>query len=370
MKEVCHRLKQYLDNIGFTQIYKYIVSPVFYNLSPYIITEGNLAENKIINKFLDNRDINLIKILLFLEEVDCDTLSSNEMDILIDLKKLNIVDIIDNKIVNQGYQLVSYEDMYILIDAKINFPSKGVHDVYIGFDTYNMLYYVNSQKINRKMNGLDLCTGSGVSAIYLSKFLDNVDATDISDEALKIAEFNIYLNAKDKVIRLLREDLKDTIDNRKKYDIITCNPPFVAFPEEVRGPMYAKGHSEDGLGLYRKLFSKVSDILSDEGTAYFVGDYAGDENNAYFLEELKEYSNKYKLDIDFIIENKLDANVQKESFPHMLKKYNTDMKEEDLRRICAKFFDETLNAKFYYLSTIIIKKANSNPKFNIFNKFL
>ena len=83
---------------------------------------------------------------------------------------------------------------------------------------------------NRKVDIIDLCTGSGCIAISLKKELDsNVTGSDISKEALEVAKENAKLNNTE--IEFINTDLFIGIDN--KYDVIISNPPYISKDEEV-----------------------------------------------------------------------------------------------------------------------------------------
>ena len=74
---------------------------------------------------------------------------------------------------------------------------------------------------------LDLGTGSGIIAIALAKQCSKclITATDISHQALKIAKENAK---KHKVaINFIQSDWYGNIEN-KKFDVIVCNPPYIA----------------------------------------------------------------------------------------------------------------------------------------------
>ena len=69
--------------------------------------------------------------------------------------------------------------------------------------------YIND-KFNRNVNILDIGTGSGCIAITLKKNIDcNVDAVDISLEAIKVAKDNAKLNNVD--INIFKSDILNNL---------------------------------------------------------------------------------------------------------------------------------------------------------------
>lgn len=80
---------------------------------------------------------------------------------------------------------------------------------------------------NEKNNILELCTGSGIIAISLAKYLKNVKitATDIDEGALNIAKKNERELLQNKQIEFIQSNMFEKIN--KKYDIIVSNPPYI-----------------------------------------------------------------------------------------------------------------------------------------------
>lgn len=81
-------------------------------------------------------------------------------------------------------------------------------------------------------NILEIGTNNGALSIFISERKKDlkIDAIEIQEKAIKIAEKNLKLNNK-KEIKLIHEDFNDFYkrhnkEEMKKYDSIVCNPPF------------------------------------------------------------------------------------------------------------------------------------------------
>ena len=119
---------------------------------------------------------------------------------------------------------------------------------------------------------LDLCTGSGCLAILLAEVFGEatVDAIDISEDALTVAEKNITnYNLRDR-ITLTQGDL--LTGNQKQYDLIISNPPYVdaaamkGLPEEFRKePALALAGGDEGIDLVRQIIEEAPAHLADDG---------------------------------------------------------------------------------------------------------
>ena len=120
---------------------------------------------------------------------------------------------------------------------------------------------------------LDLCTGSGCLAVLLARTFSSahVDASDLSAAALAVARINVARHRLRRRIRLLRSDLFAALGDQR-YDLIVCNPPYVAaramrrLPREYRHePSLALAGGGDGLALLRRLLAQARQHLSARG---------------------------------------------------------------------------------------------------------
>lgn len=120
---------------------------------------------------------------------------------------------------------------------------------------------------------LDLCTGSGCIAIacaYEFPFSE-VDAVDISPEALSITEHNIAEHGMQERVTPIRSDLFSEL-LPIQYDVIVTNPPYVDqedmddLPDEFKiEPELALAAGNDGLDLVRIILANADRYLTDDG---------------------------------------------------------------------------------------------------------
>lgn len=119
---------------------------------------------------------------------------------------------------------------------------------------------------------LDLCTGSGCLAIQLAHHYPDaqVDAVDISLDALEVASINIENYGLQERIQLIHSDMTEGLE--EPYDLIISNPPYVdqesvdELPEEyLHEPELALGSGRDGLDATRVILAEASRLLNPKG---------------------------------------------------------------------------------------------------------
>ncbi|MEF8730987.1 MAG: 50S ribosomal protein L3 N(5)-glutamine methyltransferase [Candidatus Accumulibacter meliphilus] len=120
---------------------------------------------------------------------------------------------------------------------------------------------------------LDLCTGSGCLAIFAAHAFPaaQVDAIDLSPDALAVAARNVSDYELTARIRLLESNLFAALD-KERYDLIISNPPYVnaasmrSLPAEYqREPALALASGEDGLDLTRAILAAARERLTPNG---------------------------------------------------------------------------------------------------------
>ncbi|NWF94315.1 MAG: peptide chain release factor N(5)-glutamine methyltransferase [Syntrophaceae bacterium] len=125
---------------------------------------------------------------------------------------------------------------------------------------------------------LEIGTGSGAVAISLAKEVKDIFlvATDISEEALRVARENARSSGVLHQIGFVNGNLFEPFNlfrNRKPFDLILSNPPYIATSEigelarEVKDhePTIALNGGEDGLAFYRAIIAQAPLYLKRGG---------------------------------------------------------------------------------------------------------
>ena len=122
-------------------------------------------------------------------------------------------------------------------------------------------------------NVLDLCTGSGCLAILAADAFPNaqVDAVDLSQDALAVAKRNVADYELEARVHLIESDLFTELAGRQ-YDLIISNPPYVdaesvaALPQEyLHEPELSLGSGQDGLDATRLILKHAAEHLTENG---------------------------------------------------------------------------------------------------------
>ena len=129
---------------------------------------------------------------------------------------------------------------------------------------------------DRTRRVLDLCTGNGSLAVIAAMAYPEIeiDAADISADALAVARINVERHRLGKRIAVVESDLFAALDApaHGPYDLILCNPPYVnaqsmaGLPPEYRAePALALAGGVDGMDLVRRILREAQRHLSEIG---------------------------------------------------------------------------------------------------------
>lgn len=160
-------------------------------------------------------------------------------------------------------------------------------------ETEEMVYkIIEDSKDKKGLNILDIGTGSGDIIITLSKEIpdNNFVASDISDEALKMADTNSQLH--DVKISFIKSDVFNNIDG--KFDVIVSNPPYIS--EDERNvmdesvikyePHTALFAENNGMKIYEKILKNIEQYLTENGIIYFEFGYKQKESLKQLFEKV------------------------------------------------------------------------------------
>ena len=125
---------------------------------------------------------------------------------------------------------------------------------------------------------LDIGTGSGCISIALAHFMNGteLEAWDISDEALEVAQRNAKRNNVNVLFR--KQNVLEAIPSTSCYDVIVSNPPYIT--EKEKADMEANVldwepsialfvPDSDPLLFYRKIAELGLEMLVPGGSLYF-----------------------------------------------------------------------------------------------------
>ncbi len=120
---------------------------------------------------------------------------------------------------------------------------------------------------------LDLCCGSGCIGLACASYFPGAEVylSDISEQALALAEENRNQLAKDMPITLVKSDGFKAIQG--KFDLIVSNPPYVderdfrEMPQEYRAePEIGLTSGQDGLEFTRHILQNAAEFLNEKGS--------------------------------------------------------------------------------------------------------
>lgn len=253
------------------------------------LIENNIEDAQIKNDILMQYVFNLSKIELVIN-------SDKEIEHSEASKFLSYIDELIN---GRPIQYITNEQEFMklkfYVDENVLIPQPDteilVEEVIKQIDEFER------DKTNIKV--LDLCTGSGAIAVSIKKYTQDIDknvdiyASDISEEALKIAKRNAEKN--DVEIISIHSDMFEEI-TQNDFDIIVSNPPYIE-TETIKGlskevqnePIIALDGGEDGLDFYKIIANNGYKHLKKDGKILVEIGYNQKESVMNLFEETEEY---------------------------------------------------------------------------------
>ena len=173
-------------------------------------------------------------------------------------------------------------------------------------DTEEMVQKIIDDHSAKNESICDIGTGSGIIAISLGIAFpdDDILATDISGEALKVAKLNAD-NYQANNVYFQQSDLFKEV-KLQQFDVIVSNPPYIAEDEKKDmdpsvikyEPDLALYGRDNGLEFYENIVKVVDNYLSDGGTLYMeFGFKQKNAINQIFCDNLPNYVVEFHKDM-------------------------------------------------------------------------
>ncbi len=185
-------------------------------------------------------------------------------EVLSTLETLGLLNRIGNNVA-AAYRLANHMGLW-LFSEKVSPQAK----CYYGNDSFEL----SRMLIGAEGNVLDLCSGVGPQALICARTARHVTAVEIEPLAAKLFWINAAMNGLTDKVEFLTGDLLAPVAGRK-FDVISCNPPFMPVPAGVPYPVFAGGGS-DGLDIVRRLMAGLPEVLAPDGRCEVVGAVLGD----------------------------------------------------------------------------------------------
>jgi len=115
-------------------------------------------------------------------------------------------------------------------------------------------------------DALDLCSGTGIGALKLTRRSQRVVASDITERSAHFMRFNAALNACSNV-EVAVGDLYGAVE-RRKFDRIVAHPPYVP---SLGDKMIFRDGGEAGETILRRIVEGLPEFLRPGGTFYSMG---------------------------------------------------------------------------------------------------
>ena len=159
-----------------------------------------------------------------------------------------------------------FAGMPFYVDERVLVPRSPIAEL-IGAQ---FMPWVNPEQVSRV---LDICTGSGCIGIACAQAFPDatVDLTDLSRDALDVAQENINRHQLNDRVKVVRSDVFSALHGQV-YDIIVANPPYVPAeemqqlaPEFGHEPSMGLQAGSDGLDIIVQILKEAAGHLADSG---------------------------------------------------------------------------------------------------------
>lgn len=189
-------------------------------------------------------------------------------------------------------------------------PDSGVKVEYLGkeFIVYRNVFWpyedskplVENYKINSGDYVLDVCTGSGVIAVFSAyKGAEKVVAIDLNPDAVRTAKENAKLHGFSDIIDVRLSDMFTSIRDDEQFDVITGNLPF---RNKHASDFVESSQWDTDFEVHKKFFAGVNKYLKPNGRVYLS------QANFGPIEEMKKLANASGFYVELIGEKTMSDN--------------------------------------------------------------
>ncbi len=232
---------------------------------------------KLLQNLYDSREANQVLLILAEENLShYNKLNFRDFNFSLNKKDVETLSLGIQRLINgEPIQYIVgkawFYDMEFKVNSSVLIPRP---------ETEELVHWIIQDWKNKKVNVLDIGTGSGCIPLALAKNLDlaEVDAIDVSEEALQLAKLvgaELALDVNFRCINILDSEQREELGT---YDVIVSNPPYI--PNNERSEMNDRVlnyephlalfvDDEDPLIFYREIIDFALSHLNTGGKLYF-----------------------------------------------------------------------------------------------------
>ncbi len=187
-------------------------------------------------------------------------------------ERLNVLDLFEQRVVQRKPSAYItneswFSGLSFYVDERVLIPRSPIAELI----QQQFSPWIYPEQVNTI---LDLCTGSGCIAIACAAMFEQaqVDASDVSADALAVAKINRENHGLEDRVNLIESNLFESIP-AQRYDIIVSNPPYVSEAEmeqlaaefNFEPGSLALTAGKQGLDLVLPMLLNAVDYLTEEG---------------------------------------------------------------------------------------------------------
>lgn len=249
---------------------------------------------------IDSIENIVYRLISYITHKDISEIRLNKSEISLTKTKLKLLDKYITKVIEEKYpiqyitgKVYIYNEDYI-VTKDVLIPRQDTETL-----IEESIKCINENNLKAL---LDICTGSGVVGISISKNsnIEKCMLADISGKALKVCKKNIALNNASKC-KIIESDMFKSI-KENKFDIIVSNPPYIKEKDMENLSEYVKKEpsialygGKSGVIYYDRIYKEALNYLNDNGYILVEIGYDEDIQVVEIISEYKEY-----LDIEII----------------------------------------------------------------------